>query len=701
MSGTDLEKLNIILAARDREFTKAMDRNIRRVERFAKRSERHLSNVSRKFDAMGFAAKRFAPLMAALGAGAIIGKLRRTAASLDDIGKTADKIGLTTDALQELRSVAESAGVSQSSLDSSMERFNKRLGEATMGGGAAAKMLKALDLEAGDLVTMGLDDALSQVADKIAAIPEPAQRAAAAAALFGREGVAMVNLMREGSAGMETMRQEARDLGIVIDESLIRGAEESQTQLDLMSRVISSQLNSALIDMAPLLVGGATAIADFVRGMVAAINATKAFLNPQSDLEKATENLVDGMADEIRQSQLLEAALGKGANMSVAVAKTKLSEAQARHQNVQAIIAEHRALALGSSEYQDLTDTIQRTTADIEEMESVQQRASDLDIQLPGMSADDATHAANIAAAYGRLMDAMNQRHAIDLQNEGLNQQLERTAENITTLQTALDNAEGGVVSVEGTYVSPLENSPKQEISRTGSAAQVAIPDLSDYAEVMARINGVFGDVKGSGDGYADTLAKLQVLYDSGALSADQYEAAVGAVGDRFQDAKSKSESLRSSAINTLSAITTRSSTASEALANLAANWASMFANAAFGGLLKDTGIFDGLGDLLSFDGGGYTGDGPRSGGLDGKGGRMAVIHPQESIIDHTKGQGGRAGGSNGSVHVSVGVDEGGNLIPIIKSVSGNVVASAAPAIMATQDRKTAQNLQNHLARQG
>ena len=40
---------------------------------------------------------------------------------------------------------------------------------------------------------------------------------------------------------------------------------------------------------------------------------------------------------------------------------------------------------------------------------------------------------------------------------------------------------------------------------------------------------------------------------------------------------------------------------------------------------------------IQSFDGGGYTGNGPRSGGLDGKGGFMAMVHPRETIIDHTK----------------------------------------------------------------
>jgi hypothetical protein len=39
-----------------------------------------------------------------------------------------------------------------------------------------------------------------------------------------------------------------------------------------------------------------------------------------------------------------------------------------------------------------------------------------------------------------------------------------------------------------------------------------------------------------------------------------------------------------------------------------------------------------------SFAGGGYTGKGSRTGGLDGQGGFMAMMHPQETVIDHTRG---------------------------------------------------------------
>ena len=39
----------------------------------------------------------------------------------------------------------------------------------------------------------------------------------------------------------------------------------------------------------------------------------------------------------------------------------------------------------------------------------------------------------------------------------------------------------------------------------------------------------------------------------------------------------------------------------------------------------------------LSFAGGGYTGNGARFGGVDGQGGFPAILHPQETVIDHTQ----------------------------------------------------------------
>jgi len=53
------------------------------------------------------------------------------------------------------------------------------------------------------------------------------------------------------------------------------------------------------------------------------------------------------------------------------------------------------------------------------------------------------------------------------------------------------------------------------------------------------------------------------------------------------------------------------------------------------GGMFSPGGSVNNFG--LSFAGGGFTGNGPRSGGLDGQGGFLGLLHPQETVIDHTK----------------------------------------------------------------
>lgn len=58
----------------------------------------------------------------------------------------------------------------------------------------------------------------------------------------------------------------------------------------------------------------------------------------------------------------------------------------------------------------------------------------------------------------------------------------------------------------------------------------------------------------------------------------------------------------------------------------------------------------------MSFEGGGFTGSGPRAGGLDGKGGFMAMVHPNETIIDHTKQGGSKSGG--GGLNMTVNLIE-------------------------------------------
>ena len=74
---------------------------------------------------------------------------------------------------------------------------------------------------------------------------------------------------------------------------------------------------------------------------------------------------------------------------------------------------------------------------------------------------------------------------------------------------------------------------------------------------------------------------------------------------------------------------------------------------------------------LPTFDGGGFTGGGSRSGGVDGKGGFNAVLHPNETVIDHTKQQGN---GSSTNISFNIQANDARGFDQLLQERRGQIV---------------------------
>lgn len=252
------ETLNVILAARDREFARAMENNTRRIERFAKSANKDLGGASASFDKLANAAKAFASVAAIQQVATYV---REAVDRLGDLKDAATGIGITTDALQQLRYAAQLNGVSTDTLQTSLEKLSKNLGDASLGGSAAKKSLDELGLSASTLASMPLQQALGVISDKLVTIENPMQRAAIAADLFGKSGVSMINVLSGGSQALQDMADEASRLGVVINQDIIENAAEAGDKLDAMSMVISANLTQSLVNLAPFMIAAAQGIA--------------------------------------------------------------------------------------------------------------------------------------------------------------------------------------------------------------------------------------------------------------------------------------------------------------------------------------------------------------------------------------------------------------------------------------------------------
>ena len=204
------------------------------------------SFTSRIFSMQG----ALAGVAGAVGIGLFIDKSLKAA---DTIGKTADRIGIGTGALQEYRYAAGLAGVETAQLDKGIEKFTKNLGEARTGTGTLVTFLKKYDeqLLANLQHAKSTDDALNIIYNAMGKAADSADRAALANAAFGRSGIAMTVMVKDGAAALAQLRQEARDLGIVMSDDMIRNAEKANDEMSKLTQVVKIQFMNAVVGLAP------------------------------------------------------------------------------------------------------------------------------------------------------------------------------------------------------------------------------------------------------------------------------------------------------------------------------------------------------------------------------------------------------------------------------------------------------------------
>ena len=220
-------------------------RAFREVQNSAKLTSAGLASMSMKMAGV-----------AAVGAAAAAGLFlltKRAIESADAIAKVADKVGLGVESLQELRFGAEEAGVATNTLDMAMQRFSRRVGEAAKGQGELKDTLELYNIAVNDSEgnTRKLDDVLDDYANAIQNAGSQQEKLRLAFKGFDSEGAALVNMFKDGSAGLKEMREQAQQLGIVLDEDAVRGAEAANDALNRMERILSVNLQKILLEMAP------------------------------------------------------------------------------------------------------------------------------------------------------------------------------------------------------------------------------------------------------------------------------------------------------------------------------------------------------------------------------------------------------------------------------------------------------------------
>jgi len=462
---------------------------------------------------------------------------------IDNVAKTARKLGTSVATLQELQYAAEISGVSTSTLDMAMQRLTRRVSEAASGFGEAKGALRELGINAAKLEKMPLDKQMEVLADAFQDVESEADKVRLAMKLFDSEGVSLVNTLGIGSEGLREMAAEANRLGIVLTDIEAARFEEMNDQITRMKFSASAAATTFTAELLPVIEGIFTAFGDAGYGastfQKAAINAAHAVIKAYGFFQDTLHGL------KLAYSGLKAIAL----TTSDVVVRTLGSSLQA-FINTYNAIADVIGLEPISNPMAEFARDMRVAAAEAR----IEFRAL-RDEPLPSDKIQE--YLDNYEHAGSRIAEI----------NEGIGESVRKL-----------------------TFFEEMRALGQREQARLQETQAVEITNAfaKQTSQIAAYSRKAFNLDKG-----VKIAQALMNTYQGATLALATYPGPVG--------------------------IALAATTVAAGMANVAQIKAQKFQG--------------------SFEGGGFTGMGARAGGIDGKGGFPAILHPNETVIDHTKGQ--------------------------------------------------------------
>ena len=548
-----------------------------------------LDRTSRAFRSVGKRAAKLGLTMAKVGAGMAIGAgaagvalVKSSMESVDALAKVSDKLGTTTETLAGLHHAAEITGVSTGAMDKAMQRLTYAVSEATTGVGLAKDSLVELGLDAEVVNKLPLDKKMDVLAGAFANVENHADKVRHATVLFGAKGTAVLNTLAVGAGGLKEFADEADHLGLAVsrvDAAQIEAANDAVTRAKGVFTGLGNQLATSF---SPLIQG----VADAFRQ--SALD-TEDFGSIGQRVVGAIIKAVGVMGDAVFGVQI--------AWMEFKIAFFQIVE------SVKGVWLSFLDLIPSMDFLDPLKDSFtdffgwvgdkakQGMAAITGSLQDATTSGETFSESLGTVTAETAAMTAQLEAMYLRMGSAPPS-DAIDAWFEKIYTNARRTAELVAESApgTVLLNDANSNLDAAGNLIAQ-KMSFIQKMGKEGAEKQTAFMALTHTERTQNAVKsmrGLFGKNKA-----LQIAEALMNTYTGATLALKSYP---GPLGVAFAAA-----------------------TVATGLQNVAQIRA----------------------QTPSFLGGGFTGNGARAGGLDGRGGFMAMLHPNESVSDLSKGGAG------------------------------------------------------------
>ena len=255
--------------------------NVRNFEAAMSSVEKRMHRVGRQATFLGRDLRSSVTIPLVAMGGAILAAAVKTGEFADELLDLSEMTGLSTDSLQEWQNVARTAGVNSDALAKATQSLARRLGDVLNGTGRAGEAFQQLGLSSQWVrENMGDTDKVMQtVIGRLSSMTPGLERASVAGDIFGRQWEQIAPILSMSSEEIAKTRQEAHDLGLVLDGQALESANEFRIEFEKFQAQIKAAGQSMALEFMPVLLELLPVAQDIAESV---IEQTKAFM----DLDK-------------------------------------------------------------------------------------------------------------------------------------------------------------------------------------------------------------------------------------------------------------------------------------------------------------------------------------------------------------------------------------------------------------------------------
>ena len=590
--------------------------------------------------------------------------VKKSMNATDEMAKMSRAVGVSVETLQRYHHAANLGGLTTKQLDKAVQKFAINIQEVSTGVGEAKDAFEQYGIAAtnADGTLRAVEFVMDDVADAMAGITNKTELAAFAYDMFGGRGAAMVNVLKDGKEALRASMREADKFGLVMGTSTVKGVEDANDAITRLTSYLGAVFNRVVATLAPTIQSATDALREFVEmkinkaGGIAefskniAINvldATKAIISGFSLVINSVislSNHLNGVANiwakvfgDQRMTQDVKNEIDSIDNAIVAAIKSVGKWYGVRREGSKEAILDYR---LQQAALQELIDTGQTFTPikaiSLVDLGESEKSIDKLLLKLNTVTLGDTTiKAATVSRADTEIAAEKDKMAEIYRLNYGLYSHLDGLEKK--SIESKAASYEKILRMNYGLYghLRDLENKTVAD----QAAHQSKMLDLThSYLKKQSAI------YKANQDALKNTSTTItEDIITAYKSTTDSIE---NTLTDAMMGTKSWGESMKD---------IFRQVAREYVLTNMARP------------LVKSI-----TGALPTFDGGGFTGGGSRSGGVDGKGGFNAVLHPNETVIDHTKQNGN--GNSSTNINFTIQANDARGFDQLLQERRGQIV---------------------------